>query len=81
MHSIFDETILSRFGVTLLLPLFFKCMALVTGRCFILFCLKEELKHVDTLSILSLLVELLTIQKYFSLAVMLCVCLFPLNIP
>lgn len=48
------------------LSLFLRCMALVRGRCFILFCLKEELKHVDTLSILSLLVELLTIQKYFS---------------
>lgn len=63
------------------LSLFFKCMALVTGRCFILFCLKEELKHVNTLSILSLLAQLLTIQKYFNLAEMLWVCLFPLNIP
>lgn len=47
------------------LSLFFKVMALVTGSCFILFCFKEELKRVNTLSVLSLLVEFLSIQKYF----------------
>lgn len=78
MSSIFNETKLPKFGVALLsLIPFFKYMTLVTGRCFLLFRLKEELKHVDTLSVLSLLVELLTSQKYFSLAAMLCVYLFP----
>lgn len=48
-----------------------KWMAFVAGGYLVLFCLEEELKRGDALPILSLLVELLTSQKYFKLAEML----------
>lgn len=40
----------------------------VAGGYFGLFFLEEELKHVNALAILRLLVELLTSQKFFKLA-------------
>lgn len=77
-----DGTLPPRSGVALLLLVsFLQTYGFCHGRCFILFCLKEELKHVSTIASLSLFVDLLTILEYFNLAEMLCVYLFPLNIP
>lgn len=67
-----------RFPVAfLLLVTFLQIYGSCNWQMFCFVFLEEELKHADTLFILSLLVELLTSQKYFTLAEMLYVYLFP----
>lgn len=69
MYSRFTETLPPRPGVVLCyLQFFSKWRVFVAGGYFGLFFLEEELKHVNALAILRLLVELLTSQKCFKLA-------------
>lgn len=68
MYSRFTETIPPKWGCSVLPASVLQVEGTVSGRCFVLLCLGEELKHVNALPILSLLVELLTSQKYFKVA-------------